>query len=132
MKCSGENVILRGIYHVVSCFPLHFMLYRRILDYFSDCRRFGKVLTLTYQNKTKIKNILTCWSVALQVGSNKKKLEVENLVGCSLAGCCGQFRRWQIFKFFFSATKVKKRPDRHNLSNGLLESRTIRIKGTYT
>ena len=26
MKCSGENVILRGIVHVVSCFPLHFML----------------------------------------------------------------------------------------------------------
>ena len=28
MKCSGENVILRGIFHEVSCFPLHFMLYR--------------------------------------------------------------------------------------------------------
>ena len=25
MKCSGENVIQRGIFHVVSCFPLHFM-----------------------------------------------------------------------------------------------------------
>ena len=36
MKCSGENVILRGIFHVVSCFPIHFMLYRRNLDYFSD------------------------------------------------------------------------------------------------
>ena len=29
MKCSGENVILHGIFHVVSCFPLHFMLYCR-------------------------------------------------------------------------------------------------------
>ena len=36
MKCSGDNVILRGIVHVVSCFPLHFMLYRGNLDYFSD------------------------------------------------------------------------------------------------
>ena len=40
MKCSGENVILRGICHVVSCFPLHFMSYHGNLDYFSDsvCR----------------------------------------------------------------------------------------------
>ena len=35
MKCSGRNVILRGIFHVVSRFPLHFMLYRGNLDYFS-------------------------------------------------------------------------------------------------
>ena len=35
MKCSGENVILRGIVHVVSGFPLHFMLYRGNLDCFS-------------------------------------------------------------------------------------------------
>ena len=34
MKCSGENVKLRGIFHVVSCFPLHFMLFRENLDYF--------------------------------------------------------------------------------------------------
>ena len=27
MKFSGDNVILQGIVHVVSCFPLHFMLY---------------------------------------------------------------------------------------------------------
>ena len=25
MKCSGDNVILHGIFHVVSGFPLHFM-----------------------------------------------------------------------------------------------------------
>ena len=36
MKCSGENMILREKVHVVSCFPLHFMLYRGNLDYFSD------------------------------------------------------------------------------------------------
>ena len=36
MKCSGENVILRGTIHVVSCFSLHFMLYRGNFDYFSD------------------------------------------------------------------------------------------------
>ena len=35
MKCSGENEILRGIFHVVSRFPLHFMLYRWSFDYFS-------------------------------------------------------------------------------------------------
>ena len=34
MKCSRENVILRGIFHVISCFPLHFWLYRGNLDYF--------------------------------------------------------------------------------------------------
>ena len=34
MKCSGENVTLRGIFHV-SCFPLHFMFCGN-LDYFSD------------------------------------------------------------------------------------------------
>ena len=34
MKCRWENVILRGIFHVVSRFPLHFMLYRGTLDYF--------------------------------------------------------------------------------------------------
>ena len=36
MKCSRENVILRKIFHVVSCFPLQFMLYRGNFDYFSD------------------------------------------------------------------------------------------------
>ena len=35
MKCSGKNVILRGLFHVVSCFPLHFMLNRGHLDHFS-------------------------------------------------------------------------------------------------
>ena len=39
MKCSRENVILREIFHVVSCFPLHFMLYRGNLDDFSDSVR---------------------------------------------------------------------------------------------
>ena len=36
MKCSKENVILRGIFHVASCFPLHFMLYRGYFYYFLD------------------------------------------------------------------------------------------------
>ena len=36
IKCGGENVILRGIFHVVSGFPLHFMLYRVNLDCFSN------------------------------------------------------------------------------------------------
>ena len=36
MICSGENVILRGIFHIVTCFPLHFMLYRGNFDCFSN------------------------------------------------------------------------------------------------
>ena len=36
MKCSGENVILRGIFRVLSCFPLHFLLYRGNFDCFSN------------------------------------------------------------------------------------------------
>ena len=36
MKCCGENVILRGIFHVVSHFPQHFVLYRGNLDCFSN------------------------------------------------------------------------------------------------
>ena len=34
MKCSGENVILRGIVHVVSGFDLHFIFYSGNLDCF--------------------------------------------------------------------------------------------------
>ena len=36
MKCSGENVILRRKIHVVSCFPLHFILYGGNLGCFSN------------------------------------------------------------------------------------------------
>ena len=36
MTCSRGNVILRGIFHVVSGFPLHFMLYRGNLDNFTN------------------------------------------------------------------------------------------------
>ena len=36
MKSSGDNVILRGIVHVESRFPLHFMLYRENWDCFSN------------------------------------------------------------------------------------------------
>ena len=36
MKCSGKNVILRGICHVVSRFPLNFMLYHGNMDCFSN------------------------------------------------------------------------------------------------
>ena len=32
MKSSGENVILRKIVHVVSGYPLQFMLYRGNMD----------------------------------------------------------------------------------------------------
>ena len=46
MKCSGESVILRKIVHFVVCFPLHFMVYRRNFDYFSD--RVGTALYVLY------------------------------------------------------------------------------------
>ena len=34
MKCSKKNVKLRGIFHVVSCFPLYFLLYHGNLNNF--------------------------------------------------------------------------------------------------
>ena len=45
---SEENVILRGIFHVVSRFPLRFMLYRDNLDCF-----FNSDLILQYINNTE-------------------------------------------------------------------------------
>ena len=36
MKCSGENVVLRGMFHEGTGFPLHFTLYCGNLDYFSN------------------------------------------------------------------------------------------------
>ena len=65
MKCSGENVILSGIFYVVSGFPLHFMLYPGNLDCFSNSARSKagraiskkmvtieqKIVLATYQSK---------------------------------------------------------------------------------
>ena len=45
MKFSGENVILRGIFHVVSRFPLHFMFYRGNFDYFLDSVQRNSTIT---------------------------------------------------------------------------------------
>ena len=36
MKFSRGNVILGRIFHLVSCFPLHLMLYRGNVDWFSN------------------------------------------------------------------------------------------------
>ena len=36
MKYAGENAIVRGIFHVVSRYPKHFLLYRWNLDYFLE------------------------------------------------------------------------------------------------
>ena len=47
MKFSGDNVILQGIVHVVSCFPLHFMLYSENLDFFSDSVNAVHILYVT-------------------------------------------------------------------------------------
>ena len=46
MECSGENEILRGIIHVVSLLPLHFMLYRGNLDYFLFLDRVRRSLNI--------------------------------------------------------------------------------------
>ena len=54
MKCSGENVTLRGIFHVVSCCPLHFMLYRGNFDYFWDSVGAAKALTLFCSDKARM------------------------------------------------------------------------------
>ena len=43
MKCSGENVTLRGIFHVVSGFPLHITLYHGNGDYFLTVLDMGAV-----------------------------------------------------------------------------------------
>ena len=42
-----------------------------------------KILNMNISAKTKIENVLTCWSVA-QAGSNYEKMGVQNLVGLSL------------------------------------------------
>ena len=54
MKCSGEIVILRGIFHVVSGFPLHFMLYCGNLDCFSNSVQYC-------QYNIQISRIETLW-----------------------------------------------------------------------
>ena len=62
MKCSGENVILRGIFHVVSCFPLHLMLYRGNLDCFSNsewCQFTGFFPTIIKRGHIKTENKCT-------------------------------------------------------------------------
>ena len=51
MNCSGESVILRGIFHAVSCFPLHScytVLHGGNLDYFfGQCtKKHGKMSSL--------------------------------------------------------------------------------------
>ena len=53
MNCSGENVILRGIFHAVSRFPLHFIYYRGNLDYFLD----STVNILVHKNKASFNSV---------------------------------------------------------------------------
>ena len=59
MKCSRENVILRGIFHEVSRFPLHIMLYSGNLDYIFD-----SVHCTVYPECTIFKN-LYCLTVVV-------------------------------------------------------------------
>ena len=62
MKCSGENVILSGIFHVVSCFHLHFMLYRGNLDFFSDSVGIRVKLAWIRNQRNWEKNIVSIFS----------------------------------------------------------------------
>ena len=67
MKCSGENVILRGIFQVVSGFPLHFMIYRENLDCFSNSVRHKEL----------------CNSVINQIQRNPKKRFYITVYACT-------------------------------------------------
>ena len=67
MKCSGENVILRGIVHVVSGFPLHFMFYCGNFDCFSN-----RVIKQKIQ-PWKV-SFLTFWDLKTDIGGNGKKM----------------------------------------------------------
>ena len=65
MKCSGDNLIQREIVHVVSCFPLHFMLYRGYLDYFSDSvclRGYLKPLNVSIKGTLFPLNLAAGWA----------------------------------------------------------------------
>ena len=60
MKCSGENVIQRRIFHVVSCFPLLLMLYAEIFITFRTVYTGNWVMSLSavhwyrkYQTKSR-------------------------------------------------------------------------------
>ena len=61
-------MILRGIFHVVSCFPLHFMLYRGNLGYLSD-----SVKTFNWFVKSCI--------VKAAIEENKRSLQSRPLPG---------------------------------------------------
>ena len=67
MKCSGENVILRGIFHVVSCFLLHFMLL-----YIAE-------IWITFRTVYNSCDILAqCPSVIFLRGYNKTQYSMKN------------------------------------------------------
>ena len=56
MKCSGENMLPCGIFHVVSRFPLHFMLYCENLNCFSNSAGPLAVLKRAIDKPTIYKN----------------------------------------------------------------------------
>ena len=71
MKCSGDNVILRGIVHVVTGFPIHFMFYRGNLDYFS--------------NRVLIKYYYIISSILVKPpGQQKRLVSNSELVACEI------------------------------------------------
>ena len=93
MKCSGENLILRGIFHVVSRLVflyVHFMLHRGNLDCFSNsvCAMFVRRLPQGWQVLMKSFNVLK-WEIFQILVYNVGELARGILKpGTAAASCC--------------------------------------------
>ena len=93
MKCSGENLILRGIFHVVSRLVflyVHFMLHRGNLDCFSNsvCALFVRRLPQGWQVLMKSFNVLK-WEIFQILVYNVGELARGILKpGTAAASCC--------------------------------------------
>ena len=94
MKCTGsvENVILRGIFHVISRFPLHFILYCGNVDYFLDSVCGGDLPNFLQQEErrkktklilrvlpTKPNYIIIYYSIIYYLGNIKSKETSEKV-----------------------------------------------------
>ena len=55
-KCNGEDKILRGLFQDISCFHLHFVLYRGNFDHFLD----SALSKYIYQNLLTFQFCITC------------------------------------------------------------------------
>ena len=112
MKCSGVNVILRGIFHVVSRFPQHFKLYRGKLDYFSNSagglemqfhsRRTNHAKTKRYKNALiQIKVTLFHTKILLL-------FVVTYLTNFEEKNCKVRLSQPRTFRIFYTVTRKRK------------------------